>query len=65
MSGNFYAVVSFCDQIDCFGSFNKSNPLCAKHCALRIRCAIEQEQNLRTELIEELVASEESLGRIQ
>ena len=65
MSRNFYAVVSSYEQVDCFGSFNKNNPLCAKHCALSIRCAIEQDQNLRTELIEELVSSEDVLGRMQ
>ncbi len=65
MSSHYYAVVSSIDQVDCFGSFTKSNPLCAKHCALRIRCAIEQEQLLRTELIEELVDAEDVLGRMQ
>jgi hypothetical protein len=65
MSRNFYAVVSSHDHVDCFGSYNKNNPLCAKHCALRIRCAIEQDQNLRTELIDELVGFEDVMGRMQ
>jgi hypothetical protein len=65
MSRNFYAVVSSYDHVDCFGTYNKNNPLCAKHCALRIRCAIEQDQNLRTELIDELVGFEDVMGRMQ
>ncbi len=65
MSRNFYAVVSSNDIVDCFGTYNKNNPLCTKHCALRIRCAIEQDQNLRTELIEELISSEDAMGTIQ
>ena len=65
MSRNFYAVVSSYDQVDCFGSYNKNNPLCAKHCALRLRCAIEQDYNLRSELIEELVSYEDVIGWMQ
>ena len=65
MSKNFYVMISSSEQLDCFGTYNKNNPLCAKHCALRLRCAIEQDQNLRTELIEELVSSEDVMGRMQ
>ena len=43
------------DYFDCFGEYKRGNPLCSKYCALRLRCAIEQDQNLRLELIEELV----------
>ena len=53
------------DHLDCFGEYRKANPLCAKHCVLRLRCAIEQDQNLRMELIEDIVASEGTLFRIQ
>jgi hypothetical protein len=65
MSENYFAVVSSYEPEDCFGLFNKSNPLCTRHCALRLSCAVEKGQNLRTELIEELVASEDAIGRIQ
>ena len=50
---------------DCFGEFNSANRLCAKHCVLRLRCAIEQHQNLRIELIEDLVSAEGQLIKIQ
>ncbi len=53
------------ENSDCFGQYNTSDPLCLKHCVLRLRCAIEQDHNLRTEMIEELVGSESELGKIQ
>lgn len=53
------------DLLDCFGEYNKGNPLCAKHCALRLRCAIEQDQNMRLELIEDLVSVEGQIIKIQ
>ena len=65
MSSNLFAVLTTNESLDCFGDFNKNNPLCAKHCILRLRCAIEQDQNLRSALLEELVASEKTLGKIQ
>ena len=65
MSSNLFAVLTTNESLDCFGDFNKNNPLCAKHCILRLRCVIEQDQNLRSALLEELVASERTLGKIQ
>lgn len=53
------------DNSDCFGQYNTRDPLCLKHCVLRLRCAIEQDHNLRTEMIEELVASDGELGKVQ
>ena len=50
------------DESDCMGTFSKRDPQCMNHCVLRLRCAIEKEQNLRMELIEELVASDNELG---
>lgn len=44
----------YVDELDCFGDYTKTNPLCAKHCVLRLRCAIEQEQNIRTEMLFDL-----------
>ncbi len=62
---NLFAVYTSNESLDCFGGFNKNNRLCARYCILRLRCAIEQEQNLRSALLEELVASENSVGKIQ
>jgi hypothetical protein len=53
------------DDSDCFGEYNSSDPLCLKHCVLRLRCAIEQDHNIRTEMIEELVAYDNELGKMQ
>lgn len=53
------------EQFNCFGDYTKTNPLCAKHCALRLRCAIEQDQNMRMELLEDLISSEEMPIKIQ
>ena len=53
------------DQLDCFGGFENENPICRKHCALNIRCAIEQDQNMRLELIEDLVSAEGQIIKIQ
>ena len=53
------------DLLDCFGDYHKGNTLCAKHCALRLRCAIEKDQNIRLELIEDLVSVESHMIKIQ
>lgn len=60
MSTNLYAVITSDEPMDCFGDYNKSNSLCSKYCAIRLRCAIEQNNNMRIEILEELMASEES-----
>lgn len=53
------------EDSNCFGAYNTSDPLCVKHCVLRLRCAIEQDQNIRTEIIEELIGSDSELGKMQ
>jgi hypothetical protein len=53
------------DHLDCFGSFQKENPLCRKYCAVNIRCAIEQDQNNRIEMFEDIMAIEEQFSKIQ
>jgi hypothetical protein len=65
MRKNLFAVITSDEALDCFGDFNKSDRLCAKYCILRLRCAIEQEQILRSALLEELVASENAMGKPQ
>lgn len=65
MSMNLYAVIAADESADCFGGYNKNDRLCTKYCILRLRCAIEQEQKLRSALLDELIESESSIGRIQ
>ncbi|KJS32134.1 MAG: hypothetical protein VR64_08495 [Desulfatitalea sp. BRH_c12] len=54
-------VPAFIELLDCFGDYSKTNPLCAKHCVLRLRCAIEQDQNIRMELLSDYALSEGSI----
>lgn len=49
----------------CLGEFDGKNRICRSLCALRLRCAIEKERNLRMELLEELVSVEQLPTRIQ
>jgi hypothetical protein len=52
------------DYLGCFGNFNRGNLICKKFCAVNLRCAIERDQSVRLELIEDLVASEDAPGRL-
>ena len=51
--------------LECFGDFDRTRTLCFKHCAIRIRCAIEQDQLLRMEMFEEWAASRDDTFKIQ
>jgi hypothetical protein len=53
------------DNVGCFGDFNSSDPICKQHCALRLRCAIERNQNDRLELLDDLMATEDVFIKIQ
>ncbi len=46
------------DHVGCFGRFRLDNLICKKYCAVNVRCAIEQDQNVRLELLEDLIASD-------
>lgn len=52
-------------HVGCFGDYNRRDRVCVTYCALRLRCAIEREWNIRMEAIEELVASDHMLMKIQ
>ncbi len=51
--------ISFYDHLGCLGNFSMDDPICKKLCALRLRCAIEQDQNLRMEIMEDIVSFED------
>ncbi|MCG6909064.1 MAG: hypothetical protein LJE94_02935 [Deltaproteobacteria bacterium] len=53
------------DRLDCIGEFNSEDDICRKHCALRLRCAIEHSQKARQELIEDIVASNSTFIKFQ
>ncbi len=65
MNNLLFTVIPTGEQSECFGDYDKNNPLCATHCALRLRCAIEHGHNLNNELLEELLASENTSVKIQ
>lgn len=58
MNNMVYTVISTIEQAECFGDYDKHNPLCSNYCVIRLRCAIEQDNNMRNEVLEELFASE-------
>lgn len=53
------------NHVGCFGGFNTDDPICKKFCALRILCAIEQDENSRMEILEDWLSPENMLMRIQ
>jgi hypothetical protein len=52
-------------QAECFGDYDKNDSLCSKYCVLRLRCAIEQDNNIRSEILDELFASEGTFMKSQ
>lgn len=60
-----YAVITTVEQVDCLGDFDKNSKLCSTYCALRLRCAIDQSHILRSDILEELFASEGTSVKIQ
>lgn len=44
------------EYVDCFGKYNMADTICAKFCAVSIKCAIEKSAHSRLEMIEELMA---------
>ena len=57
--------ISVDDYLDCFGDFNRSDPICKKLCVLRLRCAIERDQSDRLEVLEDLIATSDISIKIQ
>lgn len=55
----------FIDYLDCFGDYTQADPLCARHCVLRLGCAIEKEHNIRMEILSDLSNAEGRVGDIQ
>lgn len=53
------------DAVDCFGRFDIRAGICRKYCAMRLRCAIEQSEQMRIEQLEDLMNSSEITGNVQ
>lgn len=65
MKKSFLDQICMDDYLGCFGEFNVEDMVCKRHCALNLRCAIEREQNDRMEILEDLIASEQTPFRLQ
>lgn len=51
--------------VECFGDFCLSDAVCRKYCALRLRCAIEQKEQIGIEQLEDLFTFQEIPLKIQ
>lgn len=51
--------------LGCFGGFQSEDPICRRHCAIRIRCAIERDQAVYLELLKEAAAGDDQLFTYQ
>jgi hypothetical protein len=65
MKTNFPEKIFYDQHIGCFGEFDIEDPVCRSLCVLCLRCAIERDQNDRVEILEELVAADVMLLRVQ
>ena len=45
-------------RFSCFGEFDLQDKICKRYCALRIRCAVEKDQNERMELLDDFISPE-------
>ena len=52
-------------HLGCLGNFKREDKICRRFCALRIRCAIEYDQNRRLEFLEDLVTADEIFMKVQ
>lgn len=51
--------------LECFGDLDLNDPICRKHCALRLKCAIEQVEQNRLMQIEDSMNFEEVSLKVQ
>lgn len=49
----------------CFGGYRSGDRICRSHCSINIRCAIETDQRLRIDILEELFEEEDMLMSTQ
>lgn len=55
----------YTDTVDCYGRFDSSATLCRKFCAVRLRCAVEQSEQLKIEQLEDMINAYEITQKIQ
>lgn len=55
----------YTDTVDCYGRFDFKASLCRKLCAVRLRCAVEQSEQLKIEQLEDMISAYEITSKIQ
>ena len=45
-------------HLDCYGSFDMSDPICKKHCILSLRCIVEKNKYSQVGLWEDFILNE-------
>ena len=53
------------NYLDCYGDCNLADTVCRKYCALRLRCAIEQQEQMRIEQFEDMMSADEIQLKLQ
>jgi len=57
--------ISFDDHLGCFSNYNINDTICKKYCSLRLRCAIERDQNTKLEILNDLIYPDAMSMKIQ
>ena len=57
--------ISLDDHLGCFSTFDINDIICKKYCSIRLRCSIESDQNIKFEILNDLVFSDAVSMRIQ
>lgn len=65
MKKDFAKEINLDRHLGCFGAFDVQDPVCRKHCAINLRCVIEKNQNLKMEILEDLVSTDSLFFKIQ
>ena len=52
-------------RFGCFGDFRSEDRICRRHCAIRIRCAIERDQKIYVEVCEEMAEADNVMLKFQ
>jgi hypothetical protein len=52
-------------RLGCFGGFRSEDSICRRHCAVRIRCAIERDQKIYLEVCEGMAEGDALLLKFQ
>lgn len=57
---------NICDShLGCLGNFNIEDKICRKYCSINLRCAIESENNIRMEILEDLASQDNMTIKMQ